>query len=80
MSTEKIKNVVGFGKDTDSEAQPIGIAGEDNNELMTLSLEELMLFQKILMELKKFNMHLDIITNSKLTYKDAESYRDKMGE
>jgi len=74
------KNVLGFGKDNDSTAQPLGIAGSENNELLTYSIEEVDLFQKILKELKKFNMHLDIITNTKLTYKDAESYRDKIGD
>jgi len=73
-----IKNVLGFGKDNDSTAQPIGIAGEENNELKTMSLESMVLFQKILLELKKFNLNLETITNTKLTYKDAESYRKKI--
>jgi len=72
------KNIIGFGKNNDSTAQPIGIAGNENNKLITISIEEIMLFQKILKELKKFNMHLDTITNSKLTYKDAESYKRRM--
>ena len=71
-------NILGFGTDNDSTAQSIGIAGEENNELITISIEEMMLFQKILKELKKFNMHLDTITNSKITYKDAESYKRRM--
>jgi len=70
------KNVLGFGKDNDSNAQPIGISGEENNELITMSLDNLVLFQKILNELKKFNMHLNTITGSKMTYKDAESYKN----
>ena len=74
------KDIVGFGKDQNDEAQPIGVAGEENNELLTYSLEEVDLFQKILKELKKFNMHLDTITNSKITYKDAESYKNSIGE
>ena len=69
------KDILSFGKDNDSLAQPIGISGDENNKLLTYSLEEIMLFQKILTELKKFNMHLDTITNSKITYKDAESYK-----
>ncbi len=72
------KNILGFGKDTSSTAKPIGIAGEENNELLTYSIEEIDLFQKILEKLKKFNMHLDTITNSKITYKDAESYKRRM--
>lgn len=72
------KDILGFGKDNDSTAQPIGVAGSENNELLTYSIEEKYLFQKILKELKKFNMHLDTITNSKITYKDAESYKRRM--
>ena len=72
------KDILSFGKDNDSLAQPIGISGDENNKLLTYSLEEIMLFQKILTELKKFNMHLDTITNSKITYKDAESYKRRI--
>jgi len=72
------KNIVGFGKDINDLAQPLGISGEENDELKTMSLESMVLFQKILKELKKFNMHLDTITNSKITYKDAESYKKRM--
>jgi len=72
------KNILSFGKDNDSLAQPIGISGEENNKLLTYSIEEIMLFQKIFTELKKFNMQLDIITNTKLTYKDAESYKRRI--
>ena len=69
------KDILSFGKDINSTAQPISVAGEENNELRTISLDNLVLFQKILRELKKFNMHLEVITNTKLTYKDAESYK-----
>jgi len=72
------KDILGFGKDINDLAQPLGVSGSENNELLTYSIEEIMLFQKILKELKKFNMHLDTITNSKLTYKDAESYKRRM--
>jgi len=41
------KNILGFGKDVNSTAQPIGVAGEENNKLITLSLDNLVLFQKI---------------------------------
>ncbi len=75
-----IRNILGFGKDNDSTAQPIGIAGEENNELITVSLENMILFQKILKELKKFNIYLETITNTKLTYKDAESYKNSIGD
>jgi len=69
------KNILGFGTDKSSSAKPIGITGNENNELKTISLEDTVLYQKILQELKKFNMYLENITNTKLTYKDAESYK-----
>ena len=72
------KNILGFGKNNDDTAQPLGVTGNENNELKTMSLESMVLYQKILLELKKFNMHLDTITNSKVTYKDAESYKRRM--
>jgi len=71
------KNILGFGTDRDSTAKPIGIAGNENNELITISIEEMMLFQKILRELKKFNMQLEMMTNTKLAEEDARGYRDK---
>ena len=72
------KHVLGFGEDYDNEASPIGIQGEEKNELVTLSLAEIEKFQQILKELKKFNMQLESITNTKLTRKDAISYKGQL--
>jgi len=72
------KNVLGFGKDKDSNAKPIGIAGEENNEITTISLDSIVLYQKILKELKKFNIYLETMTNTKLTYKDVETNKKHM--
>ncbi len=73
-----VENVLGFGKDNNSTAQPIRISGEENDELKIMSLENIDLYQKILKELKKFNIYLEIITNTKLTYNDAESYKQRI--
>lgn len=78
MSNNKIKNTVGFGKDLNEIAQPIGVGGEENNELLILSMTELDLFQGILTELKKFNIQLESITNTKITRKDAISYKQRL--
>ena len=78
MEDRDLKNVLGFGKDYDDEAQPIGIAGEEKNELITLSLAEIEKFQQILKELKKFNIQLESITHTKLTRKDATSYKGRL--
>lgn len=72
------KHVLGFGEDFNNEAQPIGITGEEKNELVTLSLTEIEKFQQILKELKKFNIQLELITNTKLTRKDAISYKGQL--
>ena len=72
------KNILGFGKDVNSTAQPIGVAGEENNKLITLSLDNLVLFQKILEELKKFNMNLAIMTGNSISKIEAENYKSKI--
>jgi hypothetical protein len=71
------KNILGFGTNTTSTAKPIGIAGSENKGLLVISIEEMMLFQKILRELKKFNIQLEMMTNTKLHEEDARNYRDK---
>ena len=78
MAEKNNKHILGFGEDFDGEAQPIGIAGAEKNELVTLSLVEIELFQKILKELKKYNIQLESITNTKITRKDAISYQGRL--
>ena len=73
-----IKNALGFGENVDSNASAIGIAGEKNRKLQTISMENMSLFQNILKELKKFNIQLEIITQTKLTDKDARNYRKRI--
>jgi len=70
-------SILGFGKDVENLAKPLGIAGEENNELIVLSIEQIVLFPKILKELKKFNEQLEIMTNTKIHEQDARGYRDK---
>jgi len=72
------RDILGFGKDTTDNAKPLGISGEENNKLLTYSLEEAILFQKILKELKKFNEQLEIMTNTKLSEVDAHAYKNKL--
>jgi len=76
MSTDKIKNVVGFGKDLNDLAQPIGVSGEGNDEFTILSLNEIELFRKILIELKKFNMYLTIATGEEIINEGEQSYKN----
>jgi len=72
------KSILGFGKDIENSAKPIGIAGSENNELIVFSIEQLVLLPKILKELKKFNEQLEIITETNLTTADAHAYKDKL--
>ena len=77
MSEIDNKHILGYGQNDENKAKPLGITGEENNKLITISLEEYELFKNILKELKKFNIQLEFITNTKLTKKDAESHQYK---
>ena len=77
LAKNTFRDLIGFGKDNSYSAKPIGISGEENDELIVISVEEMMLFQKILRELVKFNLQLEMMTNTKLHEQDARGYRDK---
>ncbi|KKL63485.1 hypothetical protein LCGC14_2174640 [marine sediment metagenome] len=72
------RNVLGFGKDNSSVVQPVGITGEENNKLITISMDDVILFQKILKELKKFNMNLSIMTGNYVSKIEVENYKSKL--
>jgi hypothetical protein len=72
------KDILGFGKTPEDIAKPVGIAGENNDELLVYSMEEAVLFKKILKELKKFNVQLETITETRLTTEDAHAYKNKL--
>ena len=66
------KSILGFGKDLDSLAQALGITGDENNELKIKSIEELVLYQKILLELKKFNIYLTLLNDEEISGIEVE--------
>ncbi len=68
-------NILGLGKDQNNINTPIGIAGENNNELKIKSMDNINLYYKILKEIKKFNIQLEIVTNMKLTNEDVEYHK-----
>ena len=72
------KNILGFGKDNDSLAKTISITGINNNEVKTISIDELILYKKILKELKKFNMYLSILNNEEIKKIEVEDYIQKL--
>ena len=65
-----IKNIIGFGKDSNNEAQIIGISGEKNNNLKTMSLEMRDKYFIILKELKKLNLYLSVLTDNYVRNQD----------
>lgn len=68
------KNILGFGKDKNSIAHYLGITGAEDNKLKVLSIDNIVMLKKILQELKKFNIQLETVTQTKLTDSDAKSY------
>ena len=72
------QNKLGFGKDNDSTAQPIGISGSGNNELRILSLKSKMALVNIFKELKKFNMQLALINGSEIPKEEVDVYKSKL--
>ena len=73
-----IKNVLVFGKDPNELTKALGITGEEANELMTISLDTDELYEKILKELKKLNIHLESMTGNQITNPDTESYKKEI--
>ena len=72
------QNKLGFGKDNDDTAQPIGISGSGNNELKVLSLKSKVTLVNIFKELKKFNMQLALINGAEISKKEVDSYKSKL--
>jgi len=72
------QNKLGFGKDNDSTAQPIGISGRENNELKVLSLKSKVTLVNIFKELKKFNMQLALINGAEIPKEEVDSYKSKL--
>lgn len=63
-------NTLGFGKNYENEAQPIGVSGVAQNELKTASIEMYNKYCGILKELKKLNLYLSIISDNYIRNED----------
>jgi len=59
-----------YGKDPNDLAQPIGISGEENNEVQTSDLDTITLLEDIYLELIKANMQMSIITGNNIKNRD----------
>jgi hypothetical protein len=60
------------GEDPDETAQPVGISGEENNEILTQNLDIECLLEDILIELIKANIQMSIITGNEIKDKDID--------
>jgi len=64
--TDDTEGILLYGKDPDGTAQPIGISGEENNEVLTTDLDVMILLEDIHLELIKANMQMTIITGNEI--------------
>ena len=64
------------GKDPDGLAQPVGIAGEENNEVQTTDIDTRVLLESIYIELIKANIQMSIITGNEIENADVEPIQE----
>jgi len=64
--TDDTTGAILYGKDADDTAQPIGISGEENNEVLTMNLDMTTMLEEIYIELIKANIQLAIITGNEI--------------
>ncbi len=64
------KGILIYGKDYNDEAQPIGIAGEEKNAVLTQDLNTECLLEDILIELIKANIQMSIMTGNEVKDRD----------
>ncbi len=77
---EEIDNDTGgillHGKDPDNTAQPIGISGEENDEIEIMNLDTETLLEDIYLELIKANMQMSIITGNHIKNRDIDAIQE----
>ncbi len=61
------------GKDSDNTAQPVGISGEENDEIEVMNLDTETLLEDIYLELIKANIQMSIITGNHIKNRDIDS-------
>lgn len=61
------------GKDNNDTAQPVGISGEENDEIEIIDLDTETLLEDIYLELIKANMQMSIITGNHIRNRDIDS-------
>jgi len=68
--TSETEGILLHGKDPDNTAQPIGISGEENNEVLTMDIDLKTTLEDIYIELIKANIQLSIITGNEIKNKE----------
>ncbi len=68
--TDGTEGILLFGKDPNNTAQPIGISGEENNEVLTMDIDLMTTLEDIYIELIKANIQLSIITGNEIKNKE----------
>jgi hypothetical protein len=68
--TDDTDGILLFGKDPDDEAQPIGISGEETNEVLTVDIDVATVLEEIYVELIKANIQMAIITGNEIKNKE----------
>jgi len=71
--TDNTGGILLHGKDNDDTAQPVGISGEENDEVETMDLDTEILLEDIYLELIKANMQMSIITGNEITNNDIDN-------
>jgi len=64
--TDETGGILLHGKDPDDTAQPIGISGEENNEVLVMDLDISTILEDIYIELIKANIQMAIMTGNEI--------------
>lgn len=59
-------------KDADGNNQFVGIAGADQNHVMTYDEEQVGRLNSILTELTKLNLHMSVMSDARISDRDVE--------
>lgn len=68
--TDDTTGAIIYGKDPNNEAQPIGIAGPENNEVLTQDIDLMSTLEGIYIELVKANIQMSIMTGNEIRQKE----------
>ena len=74
--TDNTDGAILYGKDPENTAQPVGISGEENDEIQTMDLDLETLLEDIYLELIKANMQMSIITGNNIKNRDIDNSQE----